>query len=203
MKRKQLFVLGDSISIDYTPYVRQYLNSDWNVTRKGDIPAPEISGEIDRYNGTDSRIVLAYLQAVIHAIESQVLLLNCGLHDIKRQPADSEPCQISEADYRGNLKSIIDLILVEQKKVIWVSTTPVDPVQHRKVEKTFFRFNEDVIQYNKIADEIMTQYKIMTIDLFTFTAQINQPLYRDHVHFYPEISKLQGAYLSGAIASLF
>ena len=203
MKRKQLFVLGDSISIDYTPYIRQYLNSDWNVTRKGDIPAPEISGELDRYNGTDSSVVLAYLQTVIHTIDSQVLLLNCGLHDIKRQPTDSEPCQISGADYRANLENIINLILAEQKRIIWVSTTPVDPVQHSKYEKSFFRFNEDVIQYNQIAVESMAQYKIPVIDLYTFTAQINQPLYRDHVHFYSEISKLQGAYLSGAIACLF
>ncbi len=123
---KEIFILGDSISIHYTPFLRSFLGPEWKVVRKGDIPAPEIPGEYDRENGSDSGVVLNYLKAVISEIESENILLNAGLHDIKRQPAPEDDCQVSLNTYCSNLQQILNLLRFAGKNGIWVTLTPAE-----------------------------------------------------------------------------
>lgn len=201
--KKQLFILGDSISIDYTPVLREYLGSEWEVLRKGDIPAPEISGEIDHENGTDSNVVYEYLRLVLPFIQASLILLNSGLHDIKRMPNETDECQVSIERYRKNIEKIIHLIQSEKKQALWVTSTPVDDEQHRKYETSFFRRNDDLVRYNRTAIEIMKKNNIPVFDLYNFTSRINAPLYRDHIHFNNEIINLQAAFLSGCIQTFF
>lgn len=195
----ELFILGDSISIHYTPFLRSFMYPEWKVMRKGDIAAPDIPGEMDKENGTDSGVVLRYLQVVLPKIDAKVMLLNAGLHDVKRLPTDRDPCQISLQQYCGNLEEIIDLISASGKTMIWVTTTPVDDNQHRQFEMSFFRFNQDVLRYNLASSEIMEKHGIKIIDLGAFTKKLETPLYIDHVHFTERIRALQAAFLAGAI----
>ena len=203
MIEKKLFILGDSISIDYTPFIRKYLGNKWGVLRKGDLPAPEIPGELDSANGTDSSVVLRYMEAVLPQIPAALILLNCGLHDVKRLPDETNNCLNSLDQYQKNLSQILRLVQDSKKQVLWVATTPVNNDRHRRYENSFFRFNEDVIAYNEIARSLMLANGIPYIDLYAFTMQIEQPLYRDHVHFYEQISEWQAVYLCGAIDSIF
>lgn len=195
----ELFILGDSISIHYTPYLRAFLSPEWKVVRKGEIAAPEIPGEVDKENGTDSGVVLRYLQTILPRMDAKVILLNAGLHDVKRLPTDNDPCQVSLQQYKRYLHEIIDLISAAGKMMIWVTTTPVDDERHRQFEKGFFRFDQDVLQYNRASSEIMRKHGIRIIDLGSFTKKLETPLYIDHVHFTERIRVLQAAFLAGSI----
>lgn len=197
--RKTLFILGDSISIDYTPFLREFLGEEWWITRKGDLPAPEIEGEPDPMNGGDSGVFLSYLKAMLPKIASETLLLNCGLHDIKHQPTAADDIQVPLATYLENLREAVQLIRSAGKKAFWVTITPVDDRMHARHIKEFFRFDADAKRYNRESSQLMKSLEVPVIDLGGFTHCLPGNLYRDHVHFIEEVSRLQAAYLAGAL----
>lgn len=197
--KKTLFVLGDSISIDYTPYLKAYLGGDWQVSRKGDLPATAIPGEPEPDNGGDSRVIGIYLKEMLPRLSAKTILLNCGLHDIKRHPLPSSAAQVALQDYQNNLRNTLSLIRSYQKQVLWVTITPVSDQQHAACEKTFFRFDTDVREYNQAAETIMRAAGVPVLDLGSFTRNLPGPIYRDHVHYTETISQLQAAFICGGV----
>ena len=166
-----------------------------DVYHKGDLSGEE---KLDP-NGRDSSEVLGYLNSLCdHRFKTNILLINCGLHDIKRlEPAG--PHQVEPGTYRQNLKAMVSLFPSLAEHMLWTSTTPVDDAIHNNREHAFLRFNADVLHYNQIAQTVMQAARIPIIDLNRFTLQIGEPesLYQDHVHFQEEISRLQGEYIAG------
>ncbi len=198
----RLYVIGDSISMQYGPYLEQNLAGTMHYARKTgeeeaalDQPAPHNG------NGGDSARVLAFLQAKAAAggIDADVLLLNCGLHDIKTDP-DTGSKQVPLAAYRDNLEAIVALVARLDLELIWVRTTPCDERVHNKPGKSFFRFAADAVAYNDAADAIMAAKGVPSIDLHGFTSRLGDDLYKDHVHFPPAICEKQAAYIAGYLA---
>lgn len=111
-------------------------------------------------------MMLSYLTACESILAYvDILLINCGLHDIKWDP-DTMKYQVDIKDYENNLNKIADILCKFDIKVIWIRTTPVDQKLHfEKKGRGFLRFEEDVEMYNKIADEIMNKRSIKTLDL--------------------------------------
>ena len=61
---RQLFVVGDSISIQYGPYLEEYLAGVLEYDRKSDDGgAPAGTGVYEGPNGGDSRSVAGYLES--------------------------------------------------------------------------------------------------------------------------------------------
>ena len=101
---KTVHVVGDSISIQYGPYLEKYLGRHGRYSRKedkiGNMELPEGA------NGGDSAMVLDYLRlCAAEELHWDLLVINCGLHDIKRY---NETCQINVADYEHNLRQIYE-----------------------------------------------------------------------------------------------
>jgi len=192
---KKIFVLGDSISIHYGPYLEQYLNEIMQYDRKGSNEDPGDLNYASLCNGGDSHDVLNYINENVDT-QYDILLLNCGLHDIKI----TNKKQIDEQQYANNLNSIVKAVKANGKKLIWVSTTPVDDWRHNGLCKEFSRFNDDVVKYNKIAVSVMHEHQIPIIDLYSFTKNLGNTVYEDHVHFLKPIRKLQAAFIAGAIS---
>ncbi|OGS21686.1 MAG: hypothetical protein A2252_11820 [Elusimicrobia bacterium RIFOXYA2_FULL_39_19] len=188
MKKKPLFVIGDSISMHYGPYLKEMLKDKCGYSR--------IKG-----NGEDSINVLKFVQNNKNKLlRHDIILFNCGLHDIKLNKGKTEK-QVPIKQYEKNLKEILS----ELKKagiVIWVRITPVDDKRHNRIVKDFSRFNKDVLTYNRVADKVMAENKIQTIDLYKFTKNLGNNLFCDHVHFKSEIRKLQAAYIAGRIGKI-
>lgn len=201
---KKLFVLGDSISNDYSVYLKPMLNGEMMYAQKKELNETTISQDYPEaligINGGDSQMVLEYLSFLIskHLFHYDLLLLNCGLHDIKRNPSDGQ-LQISIEAYEANLRSIIQLIEPLDTRIYWISTTPVDDERHNDWMKKFIRFNRDVVAYNEVADRIMAEAGIPSIDLNTFTSHLgdNNELYCDHVHFTDRVREQQAAFIAG------
>jgi len=194
---KKIFVLGDSISIHYGPYLKQYTEGVFMYDRKrGDEALEDLDKPVGG-NGGDSRRIVEYLSQYIHMVDADVLLLNCGLHDLRRD-RETQKQHINIPEYEENLYKSIELINKTKNKPVWVSTTPVDGKLHTE-KKPFDRFNDDVIMFNKSAEKIMKENNIDIIDLYTFTSKINigEPLSKDGVHFIEQVRALQGAFIAG------
>jgi hypothetical protein len=149
-------------------------------------------------NGRDSTHVLAFLRAMQRhgGIEADVLLFNCGLHDIKTNPATGEK-QVSPDLYETNLSAIIQVVREMGLKIIWVRTTPVDDGVHNRLSSEFHRHAVDCETYNAIADDMMRAFQIASIDLYSLTRNLGTNLYCDHVHFHDHIRQKQAAYIAG------
>ena len=194
-----VYVIGDSISIQYGPFLEQYLRGFMRYARKAEdseakAGLPDPLGQ----NGGDSSMVLRFVEAAEKAggLGADILLLNCGLHDIKTTP-DSGEKQVPIDAYEENLKKILASANRMGMKVVWVRTTPVDDNVHNKPASTFFRFAADCAAYNGVADRVMKEAGVPEIDLFTFTNNLGENLFADHVHFPEPVREKQGAYIAG------
>lgn len=195
----RVYVIGDSISIQYGPYLEAYLKGFMDYGRKeGEEEALRNLDVPQGANGGDSTMVLRFLQAKAAAsgIDADVLLLNCGLHDIKTDPQTGAK-QVPLAQYRENLAAILDVVSRVRPQVVWVRTTPCHERVHNKPGMAFHRFAADCAAYNAAADGIMAGAGVPLLDLHTFTRNLGPEPFCDHVHFHEAIRKKQGAFIAG------
>lgn len=195
----KIYVIGDSISIHYGPYLERYLRGLMTYSRKeGEEEALLNLDKPQGANGGDSSMVLSYLKAKAAAgwIDADLLLINCGLHDIKTDPKTGAR-QVPLESYRENLRGIVALAAGQRTPLVWIRTTPCDEHVHNPRCSTFHRFAADNAAYNKAADEIMVEAGVPEIDLHTFTLNLGPDLYCDHVHFPESIREKQAAFMAG------
>ena len=205
MPLPSVFVIGDSISIHYGPYLAAALAGRFAYDRKSD--AGEALLNLDRPHGAnagDSSLVLEYLTALAAGADFRpdYLLLNCGLHDLRTDP-DTGDKQVDLTTYRANLRRIIPLARTLAGQLIWVRTTPVFDAQHNARSAAFHRFAADVDAYNAAADTEMLAADVPCIDLFSFTRCLGGPeLVADHVHFVEPVRAQQAAFIAGYLHAL-
>jgi hypothetical protein len=192
-----LHILGDSISMQYGPYLEKMVAGMFSYSRK-----LAMSEDPDSANGGDSRMVLAYLrERVVQPPKINLLMVNCGLHDIKRSPGSSDQ-QVLLASYEDNLRAIVVLGREYGAQVVWVRTTPVVDEIHNSRNASFHRFAQDVARYNAVADKVMLEHGVASIDLFTFTINLGPDVYLDHVHFTDSVRVQQAAFIAGRLYAL-
>jgi lysophospholipase L1-like esterase len=201
-KLLRLFVLGDSISIHYGPYLAEAVAGRFVYDRKrgpaGNLDDPEGA------NGGDSRRVLNYLkqQKREGGFETDVLLFNCGLHDLRRNAGGGE-FQVTLHEYEENLSAILDEARTREWRVVWMRTIPVADEQHNVRTALFERFDADVDRYNEKADEVMTRYNVPMIDLNEFSRAFVPDGLIDHVHFDEAVRARQGKFIAECLDALF
>lgn len=204
--RVRLFVVGDSISMQYGPALERALPPGWSYDRKRDGGGEKGAANLDVPQGAnagDSRMVLGYLRhRRRHArIAADVLLVNCGLHDIKTA-GPAAPRQVPLDEYEKNLRAIVTEARAMHLRVVWASTTPVDDAIHAAKMHEFMRFASDVAAYNAAADRIMAELQVPVIDLHGFSRTLVPTGLVDHVH-YDEPSQIrQAGFLAERLAAL-
>ncbi|MEO6846338.1 MAG: SGNH/GDSL hydrolase family protein [Chthoniobacterales bacterium] len=203
-KLPSLFVIGDSISIQYGPYLETFLKGKFHYDRKRDHGGANSLINLDNpegANGGDSKMVYDYLatrRVAGDPIREDVLLLNCGLHDIKWN-TEAGKQQKSPEEYVMYLEKIVEETRLLGVEVLWVRSTPVVDAVHNEINKVFKRYNADLVSYNRIADEIMKRAGIESIDLYSFTEKMLPQGLVDHVHYNEETRRLQAAFIAGAV----
>ncbi len=134
----RVLLIGDSISIGYTPIVREQLAGKANVLR-----IPENAGQSSKGVERLSQWLSLQKWDVIH--------FNWGLHDCFRN--------ISIDQYKDNLKTIIKSLKATNAKLIWANSTPIPENNPwgsiAGIEK----------KYNSAARQIMLDNEIMINDL--------------------------------------
>jgi hypothetical protein len=199
---RRVFVIGDSISMHYSPWLEKFLTPAFEYGRKrgdagGNLDIPQGA------NGGDSRAVLSYLRfrREHDPIKPGFLLLNCGLHDIKRNP-ETMAIEVGLPDYAANLREILKEAAAMRQRVIWVRTTPVADENHNSRKVGFCRFAADVAVYNQCADGIMRAAGVPLADLHTFSDSFGEAAFADHVHYMESVREKQAAYIAGAIKAI-
>ena len=199
-----LFVIGDSISCYYGVHLEKMLSGLMAYDRKGGSHRlADLDDCTDGVNGGDSSMVLTYLTAVVDQdwFRPDILLLNCGIHDSKRNQETGE-LQIPLCVYQTNLNQIVSLAQQRHILPIWVRTTPLNPNSRKPAEAVTWHEREDIDDYNAAADRIMTDRHVPIIDLFSFTRNLGEDIYlngTDHVHFNERAAAQQAAFLAGGV----
>jgi len=145
-------IIGDSISMGYTPRVREALAGKVRVVR------PEGNG------GTSSN-VRAHLGEWLEGIEPDAIHFNAGLHDLARDEGEQGPNRVPIEQYEANLRAIVAWLKANTAAaLIWATTTPVLDDWHA-ARKGFIRKQADVEAYNRVALEVMRAEGVAVDDL--------------------------------------
>lgn len=177
---KRVVLIGDSICIGYGRYVKGRLRNRAEV-----LVPEETSG--------NSRNILANLDHWAIDVYPQVVHLNCGLHDIRRETG-SDTTAISLEEYKHNVRRIFERLKRETKaKVIWATTTPVLERWHRENNK-FDRLEKDLIDFNIAAANIAEEMHVPIDNLYGMLVEANlgELLLFDGWHYKEEGYSLMG-----------
>jgi len=175
-----VLIIGDSISIGYTPFVQEYLKYRAKVVR----PMLE-SGKPENCAGTTKGV--KEIKRWIGNTKWDVIHFNFGLHDIKHVNPETgqnsnnpnHPQQADLKQYKKNLREIVEVLKTTGAKLIFATTTPypenVDgPLRQPGMPE----------KYNKAAIKIMNKNDIAINDLYLFVKPRMDELQRpNNVHF--------------------
>ncbi|MEZ5300744.1 MAG: SGNH/GDSL hydrolase family protein [Verrucomicrobiales bacterium] len=188
----RVLILGDSISIGYTPFVQELLKGEAEVVRPMNGKKPEnCAGTTLGVKEIDRWLQIGGGWDVIH--------FNWGLHDLKRVDPKTgaasnnagDPRQAEVEVYEKQLREIVAKLKATGATLIYATTTPYPAGTKPR------RDPEDAERYNAAAKKIMAENGIAIDDLHGFALpklkEIQRPV---NVHFTPAGSKA----LAGEVA---
>ena len=157
-KLLRVLIIGDSISVGYTPHVKEMMKDEAYVEH----PVENCQGtkfgvqKIDKWIGSEPWDVIHF---------------NFGLHDLKHvdpvtginsvKPEDPQQSDLKQ--YKENLEVIVKKLKASKAKLIWATTTPYPDKPDGPL-----RIAADVLEYNKVALKIIKKNKIPVNDLYAF-----------------------------------
>ncbi len=167
-----VFIIGDSISMGYTPHVEKQLAGRARVARH-------------EGNGGDTHNVLSNLGLWLDALGGKPDLIhaNAGLHDLRFWTEKGE-YQVPLASYAKNVRLLAGKLKETGAQVVWATTTPVtDGAPNMSAE--FPRKNADVEAYNATALEAVREAGLAVDDLHLFVKESGPEgmITPDGVHF--------------------
>ncbi|MCP9767848.1 SGNH/GDSL hydrolase family protein [Lacihabitans sp. LS3-19] len=179
----KILIIGDSISIGYTPFVQEILIGKAMVSR----PMNE-NGVAENCEGTSNGILK--IDAWIGNTKWDLIHFNFGLHDLKHVKPDTgensnnpdDPLQVEKKQYRKNLKEIVAKLKATNAKLIFATTTPYPDGELKPLRDPGMS-----AEYNAIALKIMKANNIPVNDLYAFVlprlGELQRPM---NVHFTDE-----------------
>lgn len=185
----RVLIIGDSISIGYTPFVKEALKGRMKVSHNPGNAQHTGTGlkKIDQWLGKESWDVIHF---------------NWGLWDLcYRDPPGSLKrgkkngrISIEIDQYQKNLEKLINRLKKTGAKLIWASTTFVP-------EGETGRKMGDDRRYNEVARKLMKKHRIVVNDLHAATVGFPGELFRapGDVHFKPEGRKKLAALVTARI----
>ncbi|MGK0155278.1 MAG: N-sulfoglucosamine sulfohydrolase [Neolewinella sp.] len=189
--KHRVLILGDSISMGYTPIVKKLMKKDTLVMRPKENCAGTTKGvaNIDRW-----------LQ--IEGGKFDVIWFNFGLHDLKHvQPSgknSNNPEHLRQAEpevYEKHLRTIVAKLKATGAALIFATTTPIPAGGVRP-----HRALEDPERYNDIARSICKENGIEVHDLYALALRHQKTIQpRVDVHFTKEGSALLGKHVAEAL----
>jgi len=177
----EVFIIGDSISMGYTPFVKKILEKKANVVRPDGNCGPTERGvvRLDGWLGTK---------------KYKVIYFNFGLHDMKhvdpvtrKDSAKAEdPFLADIPTYTANLGIIAKKLKATGAKVIFATTTPVPEISGAPL-----RDKDAPERYNEAARKVMKEHDIEIDDLYSYALPRLEKIQRaKNVHFTQEGSEV-------------
>ena len=171
-----VLIIGNSISIGYTPFVQEELQGKCNVYR-----IPE--------NGGDTKHCLRKLDLWLGDNNWDVIHFNFGLHDLKKlknnQLDIAGEVVNTKEEYAENLEKIVKRLKKQSSaKLIWASTSVVPEGAEGRIKGV-------EVEYNQIAEKIMIENEIDIDDQYTLTQNNPEDQMDANVHFHQSGMKRQ------------
>lgn len=197
--KPSILIIGDSISIGYTPFVTEDLSNKADVFHN--------PGNA-QHTGTG----LKKIEEWIGNKKWDIIQLNWGLWDLCYRHPDSKvqgnrdkvkgKITYTIDEYASNLDSIVTILLRKtEAKLIFVTTSYVP-------KNEAGRFENDAIRYNEAAKKIMEKHSVIINDIYHQSIPIHQKFGKgsDDVHYsnqgYEKLSELVTKFLETEIASM-
>lgn len=189
-KLLRVLIIGDSISMGYTPPLKEILKDEAYVFHP-------------KENCQGTKFGLEKIDSWIGTEPWDVIHFNFGLHDLKHvDPVTrinsekvDDPQQSNIKEYKENLEVIVKKLKASKAKLIWATTTPYPDKPSGP-----YRSAADVLEYNKVALKMMKKNKIPVNDLYTYIlpdlATLQLP---NNVHFKKEGSEVLAKKVAEAI----
>lgn len=171
-KLSNVLIVGDSISIGYTPIVKDSLGASVNL-------------EHNRGNGGSTKRGKDSIEVWLGDRQWDVIVFNFGLHDIVHKDAANKyditgKVTLTPEEYRDNLNVIVSKLKETTATLIFVTTTTVP-------EQSAGRKVEDPAIYNKVALEVMKKNGIQVVDLYSKSLTVHPANSKPgNVHYTPE-----------------
>lgn len=162
-----VLLIGDSISIAYTPFVRELLAGQANVFR------PYDHAKDRPINCGSTEVGLKELDGWLQGRKWDVIHFNWGLHDLcYRNPKETRvqgardkiggKIAVPINLYKTNLEQLVNRLEKTNAKLVWAATTRIPPEEAGRIEG-------DDVRYNAAAATIMKQHGIRVDDLYALT----------------------------------
>lgn len=182
--KRRVLILGDSISMGYTPVVKRLMAKDTLVMRPKENCA-----------GTTKGIASIDKWLEIGNGKFDVIWFNFGLHDLKHvQPSgknSNNPKHLRQAEpaaYEANLREIVAKLKATGAQLVFATTTPIPKGGVRP-----HRAIEDSQRYNDIARRVCKDNGVEVHDLYAFAMKHQKTIQpRADVHFTKEGSQMLG-----------
>ncbi len=184
-----VLILGDSISIGYTPFTKKLLAGNANVFR----PVME-NGSPENCEGTTNGLknIDRWLNKTggdNPVLKWDIIHFNFGLHDIKHvdpltgknsnNPKDPQQAPLKQ--YKKNLEIIIEKLKATGAALIFATTTPYPGKVTNPLRKPGMP-----AKYNRAAINIMNRHSITINDLYAFMLpRLTELQLPEDVHFTP------------------
>ncbi len=175
-KLPRVLLIGDSISIDYTPDTRELLNGKANVHRPkcNCMFSANVVENIKNWLGEEKWDVVHFNAGIwdCHFVdESGNILPDYGFDYY-----DPNKIRTSHAQYRENLNKIVDAIIAAGAKPIFATTTTIPAWNEKR--------REDINSLNEIAKNLMYYKQVQIDDLYSYSLpNLQQWQIADQVHF--------------------
>ncbi len=186
-KTPNVLIMGNSISIGYTEYVRKALGKRADVCR---VPV----------NCAVTRKMLSNYKLWLGDGKWDVIHFNWGLHDLKRLTPEGNLDKTRQADrlvpveeYKENLEKIVQILKETGARLVFATTTVIPPEAPGRVVG-------DEIIYNNAAKEVLKNHPEIVID-DQYTTILNFPEGRrekSDVHF-PAWGSAKLGYVAGDV----
>ena len=181
-----VLIIGDSISLHYTPFVVADLEGKANVFHSGgkwgcNAASTTISLKTVKPSGKHAVELWLNFQANTHFCGKKakgapkprdydlstmdltwdVVVANWGLWDVSRYGGPDSKTATSLEQYRENMETLFRCMAATEARLIWVSTTPVPPTNLRN------RRDEDVVAFNAVAATVAKKHEAEICDLYS------------------------------------
>jgi len=190
-KLPKVLIIGDSISMGYTPVVKKLLKARAMVTHPKNNCQHTQKGILKIDDWIGNRIY-------------KVIYFNFGLHDLKHvDPVTQKPSKKAEdplmtalKDYEANLNQIVSKLKATGATLIFATTTPVPE------KSTPLRDPEMLPKYNAVAVKVMKEQKVEVDDIYDFVFPQNENIQEtNNVHYTTDGYKIIGERVAATISN--
>lgn len=184
-RKTKILIIGDSISLGYTPFVMKSMEDKAIVTH-------------NKGNAQHSGYGLENIETWIQEDDYDIIQFNWGLWDLCYRHPDSKvqgnrdkingKLTFTLEEYGENLEKIVAILKEKSNaKLIFVTTSYVP-------KEEAGRFETDAVKYNQIAKSVMKKYSIPVNDIYRKSKTIHEKYGKgnDDVHYQDEGYKLMG-----------